>query len=159
MASTTTRALATGATVVSGLLAGANVDRNLVQMPAWRHLGAEAWAAYSRQADLRYGLMVYPVEAVGAAALTVGTAVSLSLDRSARREAAVPICAAAALAIGGLLATTRAAPAVWSLRTIGDDPAAVQRAFERFRFWGLIRGVAQTLSFGANVWAMTRLLR
>jgi hypothetical protein len=52
---------------VSGVLAGGVVDRVVVGAPAWHELGAEAWAEYGRHADLGYGLVVYPIEAVGGA--------------------------------------------------------------------------------------------
>lgn len=34
------------------------------------------------------------------------------------------------------------------------DPAALQQAFDGFRFWGDIRGVCQVLAFFATVWAL-----
>ena len=69
MISLTTRNLLVAATLVGGLLAGANVDRALVAMPAWQQVGPESWAAFSRHADLGNGFVLYPVEAVGAALL------------------------------------------------------------------------------------------
>ena len=45
MASTATRALLTSAAAVTGLLAGANVDRGVLQMPAWRRVGPRAYYA------------------------------------------------------------------------------------------------------------------
>jgi hypothetical protein len=66
----------------------------------------------------------------------------------------VPIYAAVVLVVGGLLATIQAAPIMLSLREIGDDPAALQRAFEGFNWWGKVRAVFQVLAFGANLWAL-----
>src|ERR1043166_7537767 len=51
-----------GATILGGLLAGGNFDRLAIQMPAWRGLAPRAWAEYSRRADLRNGIVVYPIE-------------------------------------------------------------------------------------------------
>jgi hypothetical protein len=48
MISARTRALLIAATVLSGLLAGGNVDRAIVAMPAWEQVGAAAWAEFSR---------------------------------------------------------------------------------------------------------------
>ena len=52
MTSRTTRIALILATLVSGLLAGFNLDRALVAMPAWNAVGAVAWAEFSRRADL-----------------------------------------------------------------------------------------------------------
>jgi hypothetical protein len=38
----------------SGALAGIDIDGFVVRFPAWRNLGAAAWAAYSRKADCIY---------------------------------------------------------------------------------------------------------
>jgi hypothetical protein len=159
MASAVTVGLVVAATAASGLLAGLNVDRLIVQMPAWEEVGALAWATYSREADLGSGLILYPLEAIGGAILTAAAAVAFYFDRAAPRFAAVPIYAAVVLAVGGLLATTQAAPIMLSLREIGDDPAALQRAFESFNRWGTVRAVFQVLAFGANLWALVSVSR
>jgi hypothetical protein len=54
------------ATFMGGLLAGGNVDRAFVAMPAWEQMGAIAWEQFSRHADLGNGLVLYPLEAFGA---------------------------------------------------------------------------------------------
>jgi hypothetical protein len=41
--------------------------------PAWRQLGVEAWAQYSRDADLGTGLIAYPIEAIGPTLLIVAS--------------------------------------------------------------------------------------
>ena len=146
------------ATVLDGFLAGGNVDRALVQMPAWRHVGAPAWAAYSRRADLGNGLYLYPFEAIGGTLLSLLAAIAFYLEAGAARAAALPVYLAAGLALLGLLMTFQAAPKMLSLRRIGDDPAALQKAFDGFEFWGGIRGVFQVLAFLANVWSLVALL-
>ena len=65
--STVTRNLLIAATLVGGLLAGADVDRALVAMRAWQQVGPEAWAAFCQHADLGNGLVLYRVEAFGGA--------------------------------------------------------------------------------------------
>jgi hypothetical protein len=54
------------ATFMGGLLAGGNVDRAFVAMPALEQMGAIAWEQFSRHADLSNGLVLYPLEAFGA---------------------------------------------------------------------------------------------
>jgi hypothetical protein len=159
MPSRVTVGFVVAATAVNGLLAGVNVDRLIVQMPAWEEVGALAWATYSREADLGNGQILYPLEGIGGAILTAAAAVAFYFDRAASRSAAIPIYVAVALVIGGLLATTQAAPNMLSLKQIGDDPAAVQRAFEGFNRWGSVRAVFQVLAFGANLWALVSVSR
>src|SRR5262252_5800221 len=83
MPSARTRLLLAAATLVSGILAGGVVDRVVVGGPAWHELGAEAWAAYSRHADLGNGIVAYPLEAIGGALLIISAAVSNYFDRDA----------------------------------------------------------------------------
>jgi hypothetical protein len=52
------------AVLFSGLLAGGNIDRSLVAMPAWQEVGVTAWTEFSRHADLANGLILYPLEAL-----------------------------------------------------------------------------------------------
>jgi hypothetical protein len=155
-----TLGLLMAATLLGGVLAGGNVNRNLVDMPAWRQVGALAWAAFSRHDDLSLnGMIVYPLEGIGGAALTIAAALAYHFDRTAPRAAAIPIYAAAVLVVGGLLATTQAAPIMLSVRRLGDDPVALQRAFDGFEFWGQVWGVFQVAAFGANLWSLVALLR
>jgi hypothetical protein len=51
--------LLVAATFIGGLLAGGNVDRAFVAMPAWEHVGAIAWGQFSRHADLGNRLVLY----------------------------------------------------------------------------------------------------
>jgi hypothetical protein len=153
MISSRTRFLLAAATVLSGLLAGGNVDRAIVAMPAWEMVGAPAWAEFSRRADLVNGLVLYPLEAIGAFLLILATAVSLHVDRAARAPITLPLGGAVVLAAGGLLCTLKAAPLMLSVGHL-DDPASLRQAFDGFHFWGDIRGAAQVLAFLATVWAL-----
>jgi hypothetical protein len=153
-----TSTLALGAAAIDGLLAGLNVDRMVVQMPAWRRVGVRAWAAYSRQADLRNGLFLYPAEGIGGTALSIATAVAVRLDAAGPREASLPSLVAAMLTIAGLAATVRAAPKMASLRRIDDgDDYKLQTAFDGFLRWGSVRAVCQVLAFAANLWTLPTL--
>jgi hypothetical protein len=153
MISSRTRALLIAAAVLSGLLAGGNVDRAIVAIPAWAQVGAPAWAEFSRHADLGNGLVLYPLEAIGAFLLIVLTAGSLYVDRAAKAHIMLPLCGAAVLAAAGLLCTLKAAPIMLSVGHL-SDPASLRQAFDGFRFWGDIRGAAQVLAFFATVWAL-----
>ena len=168
MVSSLTRLFVAASTVVGGLLAGVNIDRNIVQMPAWHVAGIECWAAYSRNADLSLqGMILYISLGVGGAILSLAAAVSFMRDRrqfranskrvgvkSSQYSAAIPIYLAALFVLGGMLATTQAAPIMLSVRHLGNNPVLLQQAFDGFEFYSMIRGVFQVLAFGANVWAL-----
>jgi hypothetical protein len=153
MISSRTRCLLVAAIILSGLLAGGNLDRAIVAMPAWQQIGAAAWADFSRHADLANGRVLYPIEAIGSFVLILATTASLHLDRAAKGRVAPPIYGAVLLSLGGLLCTLKAAPIMLGIEGLGD-PAALQQAFEGFHFWGNIRGVFQVLAFVAAVWAL-----
>ena len=152
MISSRTRFLLIAATVLSGLLAGGNVDRAFVAMPAWEQVGAPAWAEFSRHADLGNGLVLYPLEAIGAFLLVVFAAVSLYVDRAVKANIVLPLSGAVLLAAAGLLCTLKAAPIMLGVGHL-SDPALLRQAFDGFRFWGDIRGAAQVLAFLATIWA------
>jgi hypothetical protein len=153
-----THRLVTAATLANSVLAGANINRALIDMPAWQQTGPRAWAAFSRHADLSpAGTLLYPLEAFTGAILSVAAAISHRRDRSAPRSATLPINLASLMTIGGLLVTIRAAPNMLRLRHLGDDKAALQQAMDGFQYWGNIRGVFQVLAFVANVWSLVTL--
>jgi hypothetical protein len=158
MGSETTRLLLVAAAFVSGLLAGGNIDRAFVAMPAWQQVGAAPWAEFSRHADLGNGLWLYPIEAIGGAFLTLAAAASYYFDRIPRLDVAIPLAAAIIFSWGGLLFTVKAAPIMLGLGEI-KDPAGLQAAFEGFRFWGNMRGASQVLQFAALLWTFQTLAK
>jgi hypothetical protein len=155
-----TRRLIVGATLVNGILASGNINRAFVDMPAWRLTGVLAWAAFSRHADLgRTAMILYPLEAFGGLALSVAAAVFYRREGSAPREAAVPVYAGVLFTVGGLLATTQAAPQMLSVGHLGNEATALQRAFDQFEMWGGVRGICQVLAYLANMCALTVYLK
>jgi hypothetical protein len=147
--------LIVGATLADGILAGGDVDRWLVGMPAWQTVGVVGWANYSRLADLGNGLVLYPLLAIGGTLLSVAAAVGFARREKREISVGIPIYAAAALTTIGLLLTLKAAPFMLSLRHIGnEDAASLQHAFYHFEFWGGLRAVFQTLAFGSNLWSL-----
>src|SRR5437762_13421419 len=109
------------ATLANGLLAGGDIDRWLVGMPAWQSVGVLGWANYSRSADLGNRFVLYPVLAIGGTLLSLATAVSFVRQPKRERFVAIAIYTAAALALAGLLTTFKAAPFMLSLRHIGNE--------------------------------------
>jgi hypothetical protein len=152
------RALATAATIIGGALAGGNIDRSLVQMPAWKRVGARRWAEYSQHADLERGLPFYPIEGIGGALLSIATAIALRRVRRVKRSAILAGNTAALFAIGGMLATLKAAPVMLSMKDAQTkSDAAVEEVFNAFHHWGDLRSVCQILTFLANVATLTLL--
>ena len=127
-------------------------------MPAWQQVGAISWAEFSRHADLGNGLVLYPIEAIGGAALTLAAAIMFRFDRTTPQAAAVPMYVAVLFAIGGLVLTIKAAPIMLGIKGL-SEPAALQHAFEGFWYWGNLRAVCQVLAFLAQLAALAMLLR
>jgi hypothetical protein len=152
--STTTLICLSGAVVLGGLLAGVDVVRLLVEMPAWHRVGVTAWADFSRHADLGKGFFLFPTLGIGSALLSLAAALTHRSSGRATPATGLLLYAGAALAIAGMITTAFAAPHMLSLRQAGNDVAAIQRAFDGFERWGGIRSVFQTLAFLANVGAL-----
>jgi hypothetical protein len=145
------KVLITAACLLSGLLAGGNIDRYLVQVPAWRHLDILNWREYSSHADLGNGLFVYPIEAIGGFLLLVAS--TITAFTSGLKQVVWPVCVATIFSTIGLIFTIFAAPIMLSLRTSGDDPVILRQLFDRFHYWGLLRAIAQLITFGSCIWA------
>jgi hypothetical protein len=142
--------------LLGGLAAALN--RTLVEMPAWHHLGAGAWATFSRMADLGNGEIMYPLAGIGGTASILAAAIAFRFSSRRPWSVALPLYGAALMAVFGLLITTQAAPIMLSLRRIGDDPAALRQAFEGFYRWDSIRAVFGALGYCAEIWALVALL-
>ncbi len=159
MTSRLTRNIVIAATLVDSILAGLNINRVLVEMPAWQQTGPLAWSEFSKHADLSLtGTLLYAVSAFAGALLSIAAVISYHRDRRVPRSAAVPLYAAALLTIGGLLTTIQAAPIMQSVPGLGSDTVALQQALDGFQFWGGVRALFQVLAFGANLWSLVALL-
>lgn len=145
MASSVTRGLVTAATALSGVVAGTTIDTGIVKLPAWRRLGAEAWAEYTRE-ELSTSLVWYPVLGIGAVLVNVAAAAAVHRDGAVARSAVVPSRAVAALAVGHLLTTAGAVPRMVRVRETGD-PASLRET-----------GV-DALTFAANLWSLASVSR
>lgn len=75
------------------------MNRTLVEMPSWRHLGVAAWAAFSRGADLGNGRIIYPVAGIGGLALILAAAIVFHLGRRRPWYVAIPVYGSALMAI------------------------------------------------------------
>lgn len=153
---TTTAILAILAVATGGPAAGFTLDRSIVALPAWHRVGVQAWAAFSRHADLGNGLVLYPIIGVSTWLLSMTTAVSYAIE-SGPAAAATPVYLAAALALLPALATSRAAPSMLRIRH-AQEPAELETSLTRFTRWNHIRAITQTGAFATNLWALIALL-
>ncbi len=136
-------------------LSGSGMDRALIEMPAWQHVGPLAWAAFSRWADNgTTGLFLYPFEKIGGTVFSIAPAIIFFLNRQRLpHDWAFPMYGTALFALGILLTTTQAAPFMLSTPHL-SDPASLQRALDGFTFWEGVRASVQALTFCGNLWAL-----
>lgn len=153
MKTSVTRGLVVAATALGGIATGTSFDKRIVQLPAWKRVGAEPWATYSREADLRNGLIWYPAMGIGTLLANVAAAVAVHRDPTAPRSAALATRAAALLGIGHMLATAGVAPNMLRVRRT-EDPDSLKAALEGFTRWQAVRMGLDTLMFAANLWSL-----
>jgi hypothetical protein len=152
MTQTLTTALLAAATAADGILAGASLDQSVKQLPARHRMGVIAFSSYSQASDLGPGIIWYAVLGIGAALLTLATAIAAFFQGVASLHAG-PIYIAASLSVLHSLATTQAAPTNFRQRKVANDEAALTAIFNRFERWQTLRVVLQVLTFAAVLWA------
>jgi hypothetical protein len=151
MTSARTFTLIALATVLSGWLAGAALERS-VGMPVWQTLGVESWARFSQGAVFGAGFTIEAVIGVAAAALTFAAAVSAAFDR---RDRATPISLAVAVVFWALaLLFTAKAANLLQLLAASQAAADLQPIFDDYLIWGVdFRAAAEAVAFVSVVWA------
>jgi len=146
------RYLLSAVCILSGFLAGETVDRLIVGLPAWHYVDINAWAEYSRHADLGNGTFVYPLEAIGSFLLLIIASGILFKNKIVRKSVSQMVYLSTTFALIVLVLTFFAAPFMLSIKNL-NDPASLQYAFEKFYYWSTFRGVVQILSFVVCVFA------
>lgn len=146
--------LMTAATFLNGMTAGLCADRSIVQLPAFRKTGLQAWAAFSRRADLGNGMFFYPSLGASGLLLSVAAAWTLRRDRATSRRALRLAVAAAISSFGAILATARAAPNMLRLRQLTDDKESLEKSYRGFRRWHDVRSAALTAAFAFGLLAL-----
>ena len=145
--------LTVAAVAADGMLAGASLDQSLKQLPARHRIGAVAYAAYAQAADLGPGVLWYGILGVGAAALTIAASVG-AVVRHVAAPVTVPLVIAGALSILHSLATTQAAPTMFSQRHVPQTEQALAAVFARFARWQTVRATLQVLTLATVLWAL-----
>ena len=83
MTTSRTLGLVAAATALSGVVAGTTIDAEIVKLPSWHRLGAEPWAAYTRE-ELPTSLVWYPVLGIGGVLANLAAAVAVHRDGGRR---------------------------------------------------------------------------
>lgn len=147
------------AALANGLMAGASLDRSVVQLPARRKIGVPAYSAYSVAHELEgVGLIWYPVLGLGSALLTIAAAVLAAATGISLLNGS-PIYLAATAAVMHSVATARAAPLNFRQRSAQGDEAQLARIIDSFEKWQAARAVLQLASFAGTVVALAGLGR
>lgn len=141
------------ATVATGLLAGASLDKAIVQLPARHRLGITQFANFSRANDLGNGIIVYPLMGIVAALLTIIAALTIYLQ-GVLQSHAWPVYVAAFLAVLHSFTTSRAAPNMLRLRQPSDNETTLGDALDCFARWHNVRAALQVLNFIVLVWSI-----
>ena len=147
------------AALVNGAIAGASLDRTVVQLPARRKIGVQAYSAYSVAHELEgVALIWYPVLGIGSALLTIAAAAVAAVTGKSLLNGS-PIYLAAITAVMHSVATARAAPLNLRQRSAQGDEAELARIIDRFEKWHAARAVLQLASFAGTVVALASLGR
>lgn len=157
MTSARTFSLLAAATVLSGWLAGAALERSAVMMRVWQTLGVESWARFGHGSDFGTGFTMDGVIGVAAAALIFAAAMSATFDRNSDRATPISLIIALVFSVLGLLFTAKAVNLVQLLAA--PHPAADLRPiFGDYLIWGVdFRAAAAAVAFVAVVWALLKL--
>jgi hypothetical protein len=143
------------AVVANGLLVGASLDQSIKQLPARRRIGAVAFAAYSRAADLASGIVWYAALGIGTALLTLAAAIAGLTDTPHTAQRIAALACAAALTVSHSLVTALAAPTNLSQRHVAaNDEHALTLIFDRFERLQTIRAALQATTLATAVWAL-----
>jgi hypothetical protein len=157
MTSARTFSLLAPATVLSGWLAGAALERSAVGMRIWQTTGVESWARFSHAALSGTGLALEAVLGVAAAALIFFATVSAAFDRNGDRSAPMSLVIAVVFSLLGLLFTAKAM-SLLQLLAASLPAADLQPIFDDYLIWGVeFRAAAAAVAFVAVVWAFLSL--
>ncbi len=144
------------ACIVTGLLAGENVYRYVIEVPAWKHINIIYWGEYSRNADLKNGIFLFPLEAILSSLLLFIASALVIMNKDFFPLKSFSLYAATTFTLAGLALTFPAASYMFSVETI-NDPQLLQDTFNAFHFWGSLRAITQILSFFSCVFALEKI--
>jgi len=141
------------ATFVQGLAAGICFDVATVKLPTRHRIGALAYARFARGNDLGNGLKVYPFLVVGGGVLLWALTIVAYVERQPP-AILFPLYVTSLSTAGGLAATGKAAPIMWSLKKAPDEEPVLERKLDRFAYWHGWRTAFEMVSFAVLLWAL-----
>ena len=138
---------------VRGMGAGIIYDVALVSLPVRRQIGTVRYAEYARANFEGRGVGTYATVSILGALLTIAvTAGAFVWGESAAVTWSVVVSfVATVLAFAG---TSRAFPALSSVRRTADDEATLSKALDRFAYWHTFSTAWQVAAFVALVVAL-----
>ena len=137
----------------NGILVGASLDQSIKQLPARHRIGIKAYSAYAQASDLGNAILWYAFIGLGVALITIIAAI-VTFSQHIDLAQALPIYLAAGLSVLHTIATTQAAPTMFSQKQHLHDEVALSRIFNRFERWQAIRAGLQVLTLGNLLWAL-----
>ena len=140
-------------TAIRGLGAGIIYDVALVSLPVRRVIGAIPYANFARANYQGNGVKTYATVSISGVLLTIAAAIAAFM----RGESAIVSWSIAISLIATVIAfigTSRAHPAMLSLRKAPDEEALLSEILDRFARWHTFSTVWQLISFVALVVAL-----
>lgn len=139
----------------AGILCGASLDQSFKQLPARHRIGAIAFSAYAKAADLKNGVLWYAIIGIGTALSTIATAVVVWSHGPASLR--FPVYAAAVFAICHSVCTSQAAPTYFKQKRMTDEES-LTRLFTKFENIQTLRSVFIVLNFASLLWGLAALI-
>jgi hypothetical protein len=140
-------------TVVRGLGAGLIYDVAWISLPLRRKIGIIPYARYAN-ANFKEGVKTYaPISIVGAL-LTIAVTISL-FTREISPVVFWSVMIALIATVLAFIGTSRALPALMSIRKAPEDEDLLSKAFDRFAYWHSFSTIWQVVSFLALIVALT----
>jgi hypothetical protein len=147
-------ALVIAAVVSSAMAAAASLDQSVKQLPTRRRIGVVAYSRYSLVADARNGLFWYVPLAIAWIPITVGAAITGWADRPSQLRALALAMVVLGVTAHLIVTGAFAGPALLSQRRVAGDEDALERVFDRFARWQILRAAIDVATLGAAVWAL-----
>lgn len=138
---------------VRGMGAGIIYDVALVSLPVRRRIGAIRYAEYARANFEGRGVRTYATVSILGAMLTIVVTPGAFVWASSS-AVTWSVAASFAATVLAFVGTSRALPALLSMRRTPDDEAALSKALGRFAYWHTFSTAWQVAAFVALVVAL-----
>lgn len=144
------------ATTLTGLLCGASLDQSIKQLPARHVIGAIAYSAYAKAADLKNGVPWYAILGISSALTAIATGI-LAYTYHSPGSVALPLYLGGVFALCHSLCTSQAAPLFHSQKRT-NDREALQNIFNKFDRIQTLRSFFIILNQACYIWVSIKTL-